>query len=95
MFEGNPDVRLLDIDSEQCDPLQYRRWFNFTDCPASRVEARTSPKVKDGRIEIFARALGINPFGVRRMNKRPRYFVVPEERAFQINFWKSHNLVGK
>ncbi len=95
VFEGNLDVRLLDIENEQFDSIRYRRWFNFTDCPASRVEARTAPKVKRGRIEIFARALGINPFAVRRMDKRPRYFVLPEEQAFQINFWKAHKLEGE
>ncbi|MFN0157370.1 MAG: glycosyltransferase family 9 protein [Bacteroidota bacterium] len=95
VFEGNPDVKLVDIDKEQFDSFQYRRWFNFTDCPASRVESRTAPKVKQGRIEIFARALGINPSTVRRMDKRPRYFVLPEERAFQINFWKEHKLEDK
>jgi ADP-heptose:LPS heptosyltransferase len=39
--------------------------------------------------------LGINPLRVRRMDKRPRYFVLPEERAFQLNFWKTHRLEGK
>jgi ADP-heptose:LPS heptosyltransferase len=29
------------------------------------------------------------------MEKRPRYFVLPEERAFQINFWRAHKLEGK
>jgi ADP-heptose:LPS heptosyltransferase len=95
VFEGNADVSLLDIENEKFDSVCYRRWFNFTDCPASRVESRTAPKVKKGRIEIFAHALGINPLRVRRMDKRPRYFVLPEERAFQLNFWKTHRLEGK
>jgi ADP-heptose:LPS heptosyltransferase len=59
------------------------------------VEARTAPKVKKGRIEIFARSLGAGFFGTRRMIKRPRYFVLPEERAYQTHFWKTHGLEGK
>jgi ADP-heptose:LPS heptosyltransferase len=95
VFEGNTDVTLLDIENDQFDCLNYWRWFNFTDCPASRVETRTAPKVKKGRIEIFAHALGINPLAVRKIDKKPRYLVLPEERAFQINFWKAHGLEGK
>lgn len=95
VFEGNKDVTLLDIEHDEFDSTQYRRWFNFTDCPASRVESRSAPAVTKGRIEIFARALGINPFAVRRMEKRPRYFVSSEERVFQLNFWKSRGLEGK
>ncbi|MBM2840729.1 MAG: hypothetical protein HW412_1257 [Bacteroidetes bacterium] len=95
VFEGNTDVRLMDIENDLFNCLGYRRWFNFTDCPASRVESRTAPKVKKSRIEIFARALGINPLALRSIDKRPRYLVLPEERAFQINFWKAHGLEGK
>ncbi len=95
LFSGNPDVTLLDIEGDQFDAMQYRRWFNFTDCPASRVESRSAPKVKKGRIEIFARSMGVGPIEVRRMGKQPRYFVLPEERSFQINFWKKHGLTGK
>jgi ADP-heptose:LPS heptosyltransferase len=95
VFEGNRDVTLLDIEHDEFDSTRYKRWFNFTDCPASRVESRSAPKVKKGRIEIFARALGINAFAVRRMVKRPRYFALPEEQAFQLNFWRAHGLEGK
>jgi ADP-heptose:LPS heptosyltransferase len=94
VFEGNPDVSLLDIETTRFDSAEYRRWFNFTDCPASRVESRTAPKVKKGRIEIFASALGVNLLKVRHMDKRPRYFVLPEERAFQLSFWRTNRLEG-
>jgi len=95
IFESNPDVTLLDIESDGFDFMRYRRWFNLTDCPAARIEARTAPRVKKGRIEIFARALGVGPLSVRRMDKRPRYVTTPEERAYQIAFWKTHRLQGK
>lgn len=95
VFTGNPDVRLLDIEDVNLDPGRYRRWLNFTDCPAARVEARTAPKVRRSRIELFARAMGIGPLGIRRMEKRPRYVVTPEEQAFQQAFWRGHDLHGR
>lgn len=95
LFAGNTDVRLIDIDDVKLDPTLYKRWLNFTDCPAARVEARTAPRVKQSRIELFARAMGIGPLALRRMDKRPRYFLTPEDRAFQDAFWREHKLNGK
>ncbi|HXG01158.1 MAG TPA: glycosyltransferase family 9 protein [Bacteroidota bacterium] len=95
LFAGNTDVRLVDIDDVKLDPTLYKRWLNFTDCPAARVEARTAPRVKRSRIELFARAMGVGPLALRRMDKRPRYFLTPEDRAFQHAFWREHNLNGK
>ena len=92
VFEGNADVTLVDIESDRLDAREYRRWLNFTDCPAARVESRTAPKVRRGRIEIFARSLGLSPLAVHRMKKRPRYTVLPEERVFQQHFWEAHRL---
>ncbi len=95
LFRGNNDVTLIDIEDEAFDHYGYKKWFNFTECPAARVESRTAPKVKKSRIELFARGLGISRIRVRRMRKHPRYFVLPEERAFQEYFWNEHGLEGK
>ncbi len=95
LFQGNTDVCLIDIDREELHPTSYKKWFNFTDCPAARVEARTAPKVKHSRIELFARGMGIGWWRTRRMKKRPRYFVTPEDKVFQQAFWREHNLVAK
>lgn len=95
VFHDNPDVHLLDIEQEAFDHLAYKKWLNFTDCPASRVEARTAPKVKKNRIELFARGMGLGRMRVRRMEKRPRYFVSPPEREFQRSFWAQRKLEGK
>ena len=95
LFQGNADVRLSDIENEQLDLSAYTKWFNFTDCPAARVEARTAPKVKLSRIEVFARSLGIGWLRRMRMDKRPRYVLTPEDRAFQRTFWREHDLDGK
>ncbi|RMI14721.1 MAG: hypothetical protein D6681_04705, partial [Calditrichaeota bacterium] len=95
VFENNPDVRLVDIEQEEINYAAFRRWFNFTDCPAARVESRTAPRVKKSRIEIFARALGIRGWRLHRMEYKPRYFLTEAEKAFREQFWLEHDLIGK
>ncbi len=95
VFQGNTDVKLLDIETEDLDCYAYKKWFNFTDCPAVRVEARSAPKVRKNRIDIFTRASGANLFETWTMDRLPRYAVSPEERNFQESFWKAHNLQNK
>jgi len=95
LFQGNTDVRLIDIEQEGLDPLAYKKWFNLTDCPAARVESRTAPKVKRTRIELFARSMGIGWWRTKRMAKLPRYFVTPEDKAFQQTFWREHRLMAE
>ncbi|WP_242125505.1 glycosyltransferase family 9 protein [Sphingobium sp. Sx8-8] len=57
-FEGNPDVVLLDSESF-IDLRQYKRWINLALCPAARYESRVAPLVRKGRVELFARGMGI------------------------------------
>ncbi len=95
VFQSNPDVTVVDIEKTGLAPATFRKWYNFTDCPAARVEARTAPKVKKSRIEIFAAAMGVGPLTRRRMDMRPRYFVQPEEVAFRQAFWQRHGLHGR
>lgn len=95
VFEGNEDVHLIDIERNTFQHTDYRKWFNFTDCPASRVESRTAPKVRRGRIDVFAGALGIGALHRQRMDRNPRYFVSKEEREFQADFWHEHGLTAK
>jgi hypothetical protein len=59
------------------------------------VESRTAPRVRRGRIELFARALGIRGPALWRMETRPRYFVSAEEREKQDAFFAAHGLQGK
>jgi ADP-heptose:LPS heptosyltransferase len=94
LFEGNEDVELLDIHSE-LDPGGYDRWFNLTDCPAARTESLTAPQVRRGRIEIFARALGTRGPALWRMDRRPRYFLTAEDRAYRERFFAAHGLAGE
>lgn len=95
IFKHNPDVKLVDIEETSLDHLRYRKWFNFTDCPASRVEARIAPKVKKNRIEIFAKALGVRLIHRWKMDYRPRYFISDEEREIKGDFWAKNNLDGR
>ncbi|MBX2990898.1 MAG: glycosyltransferase family 9 protein [Phycisphaeraceae bacterium] len=95
VFQANPDVKLLDVEEEAFNHFVYKKWFNFTDCPASRLESRTAPKVRKNRIELFAGNLGLGRWTVRTMRKLPRYFVTEEEREFQKSFWASRGLEGK
>ena len=95
VFQNNPDVTLLDIEAEGFEHYAYKKWFNFTDCPAARVESRTAPKVRRNRIELFARSLGIGAYTASTMEMRPRYFVSDDERAFQQQFWKENRLTSE
>ena len=95
IFEGNNDIKLVDIEEDHISHLSYKKWFNYTDCPAARVESRTSPKVKKSRIDIFSRSLGIYGFRYWRMYRKPRYFINKDEEKFADEFWLDHNLHAK
>ena len=95
VFEGNDDVKLVDIRQESLNVYSYRDWFNFTDCPAAWIESRTMPEVTDNRIDIFARALGISGRRFDQMRKLPLYHIREDERVFQETFWREHGLEGK
>ena len=95
IFAGNSDVELLDIEDASLDIARYRKWFNFTDCPASRKESRTAPRVQHSRIDIFSRALGIGWIRRWHMDHHPRYVITEEEQLFQRTFWRTRGLDGK
>ena len=95
VFRNNPDVQLIDIENDKFDPSQFRKWFNFTDCPAARTEARTAPKVKLSRVEIFARALGVNRFQLKKYGTKPRYFIDNADAQFAEYFWEENGLTEK
>lgn len=80
LFEGIEDFRCIDIDDARLDPMRYRAWFDLTDCPAARVESRQAPNVRTGRIEAFARMLGVSRRLLQGAAARPRYVVAPGER---------------
>ena len=95
IFENNPDVKLVNIEEDFFVHSTYNKWYNFTDCPAARVESRTAPKVKKNRIEIFAKELGVRGFRLLRMYKRPRIFLTDKEQGFANEFWTKRELLHK
>lgn len=94
LFSGNADVDLLDIDGD-LKPRSYRRWLNLTDCPAARTESLTAPRIRRNRIEIFARALGVRGGALRRMDRRPRYFIPENELRERERFFQDRGLRGR
>lgn len=95
VFKGNDDVVLIDIEKDRFNHEAYHKWYNLSDCPASRVEARTAPRVKTSRIDIFAGALGIYGPRLWKMDRRPRYVLSEEDKEFREAFWQRHGLAGK
>jgi ADP-heptose:LPS heptosyltransferase len=91
LFEGNDDVELMDIDDD-FDPGAYEEWFNLTDCPAARVESRTAPAVRDNRIKLFARGLGITGRRLKDLDRRPRYTVSAAELKWRDQYFADHGL---
>lgn len=94
LFEGNPDVVLLDADADVINVLSYDRWVNLTHCPAAREETRTLPNVTKSRIEIFARSICGKETDLSKTGYRPRYTLLPADEKFQADFWQKHQLDG-
>lgn len=64
-FDGNPYLDLLDSDGA-INLGHYRKWINLGICPAAFYESRVAPHIKKGRVELFARGVGIKK---RALNK--------------------------
>ena len=95
VFENNKDVKLVDIEEEIFSHFSYSKWFNLSDCPAARVESRTSPKVKKSRITLFAKGLGLGRLRLLQMIEKPKFIFAESEIYFADEFWKSFGLNGK
>ena len=95
IFSTNTDVKLVDIEDDSFSHLNYSKWFNFTDCPASRLESRKAPKVKKNRTELFASGLGIKGLRLLRMDHRPVYSLSEDEKEFAKDFWCRMNFNDK
>ena len=95
VFENNPDVNLIDIEEDFFAHSEFSKWHNLTDCPASRKESLTAPKVKKNRIEIFAKDLGIKGIRLLKLYKRPRIFLSENEKEFSNEFWSKRELSDK
>jgi ADP-heptose:LPS heptosyltransferase len=94
LFYENEDVKLVEIESDFFSHFGYSKWYNFTDCPAARGESRKVPKVKRGRIELFARSLGVRGLKLKLMKEKPKYFITDDEKDFANIFWEELKLTG-
>ncbi len=95
LFYENNDVKLIDVESDFFSHYKYSQWNNFTDCPSARDESRRAPKVKRGRIELFAKSLGVRGLRLKLMNEKPRYFITEDEIEFANLFWTELGLADK
>jgi len=66
IFDGNPHVRLIDIERDTIVPHAYKKWINLSFCPAARYESAHRPHVKRGRVELFAGAMGVSRQRLKR-----------------------------
>lgn len=90
LFEGNPDVIVKDINADALVRDDYEKWYDLTDCPAGKIESLTAPNVTRSRIEIFAAAMGVSKYALRKNGTTPRYFLRNEEKV-----WAQEFLAGK
>lgn len=58
LFDAEPAIELLDSDSF-IDLGNYQAWYHLGDCPAARYESRVTPNIRKGRVELFARGMGL------------------------------------
>ena len=80
LLEGNDDFECIDIEAESLQTTDYARWYDLTDCPASRIETVEFPNIKSNRIEIFAAAMGISKKELAHYGYTPRYEISTDER---------------
>lgn len=86
LFEGNPDVIVKDINADALVRDDYEKWYDLTDCPAGKIESLTAPNVKRSRVEIFAAAMGVSKYALRKNGTTPRYFLRNEEKVWAQEF---------
>ena len=95
IFANNPHVRLLDIDGAVIDMTRYRAWSNLSLCPAGRYESRTRPKVRKGRVELFARAMRVTRAMLDRQGWRIDHHLSAGDVRFCDAFMARHGLAGE
>lgn len=95
MLEGNNDIVLKDIENDNFELSDYAVWYDLSDCPASRVESRSAPRVRKNRIEIFSSAMGVSKRELDRIGRKPRYFISDSDHRFADDFLAQYQLTGK
>ncbi|MBB2932701.1 glycosyltransferase family 9 protein [Paraburkholderia silvatlantica] len=96
VFEGLPGIRLINIDEDAIEIRKYKRWVNLTDCPAGKLESKQYPNVRQNRIEIFARSMGISKARLSRAHGfLPFYRVRESEREWAQRYLQKINPDGR
>ncbi|NOW48380.1 ADP-heptose:LPS heptosyltransferase [Novosphingobium sp. SG751A] len=86
VFKGNPHIRLLDINGPAIDIASYRHFVNLGNCPASRYESGARPFIRRGRVEVFAKAMGISRHMLQRQGWRINRLEQADDAAFCSEF---------
>lgn len=94
IFRNNPYVRLLDIEGPPIDISAYAVWANLSICPAGRYESTHRPHVKKGRVELFARGMGVLMPELSKTGMTVDIFLSESDREFCARF-KAENGLGQ
>ena len=94
IFEHHPDINLIDIDGPPIDIAAYRLFHNLSQCPASRYESRRVPEIDKGRVEVFARGMGVSRTRLLKQGWKINHFLSSEDEAFCDTFLVQHG-IGK
>ena len=92
VLKDNPHVRLIDIDGPPIDVSQYRRFANLSICPAGCYESSKRPNVKRGRVELFARAIGVSRERLIAQGWHINQYIGPELQARAKQFLEQAGL---
>jgi ADP-heptose:LPS heptosyltransferase len=90
IFEGNKHVKLFDIEGPAIELDQFDRWHDLTLCPAGRYESVRRPNVRMGRVELFARSLGVKKRELNRHGWKPEVHLGEQQRCFAKDFISAH-----
>ena len=92
IFQQDPNMRLLDIEGPIIDVAGYSAFYDLSLCPAARYESSRRPNVKRGRVELFARGMGVLPRQLREQGWHLNRQNSPSEEEFCDRFLAEHDL---
>ncbi len=95
LFRNNPHVELVDIDGPPVDVIGCKAWYNLTLCPAGRYEASRRPYVKKGRVELFAKGMGVGKASLYAHGWGVEYFLDSAQVQFRDDFIREAGLGGR
>ena len=85
LIENDPAIHLLDIESS-IDTGLFRKWTDLSICPAASYESRQRPHVRRGRVELFARKMGVTKAELQLYGTQPRCLLSNTQKAAKDRF---------